>query len=70
MRHAFWLEDGHDPAEVDKVTFVREFGYVTNVYTQPAHRDQGIGRVLMQDVQQWARKGYMAPDAQTHPVAI
>ncbi len=29
---------------------------MTNVYTKPGYRRQGIGSALMQHVQQWARK--------------
>ena len=32
------------------------FGYVTNVYTRPAYRGQGIGTALMERVQTWARE--------------
>ena len=28
--------------------------YLTNVYTTPAHRDQGIGQALLRHVQAWA----------------
>ena len=31
-------------------------GYVTNVYTRPAYRGQGIGTELMAHVLQWARE--------------
>jgi len=31
-------------------------GYVTNVYTRPAHRGQGIGTQLMTHVLAWARE--------------
>src|SRR5262249_44992790 len=31
------------------------FGYVTNVYTRPAYRNQGIGSQLMAHVIAWAR---------------
>lgn len=31
------------------------FGYVTNVYTRPAYRGQGIGSELMAHVIEWAR---------------
>ena len=31
-------------------------GYVTNVYTRPAHRGQGIGTQLMMQVLAWARQ--------------
>lgn len=31
-------------------------GYVTNVYTRPAYRGQGIGTQLMSHVLQWARE--------------
>ena len=30
------------------------FGYVTNVYTRPAYRNQGIGSELMRHVIEWA----------------
>lgn len=33
-----------------------EFGYVTNVYTKPAYRGQGIGTELMARVTAWARR--------------
>ena len=33
-----------------------EIGYVTNVYTRPAYRGQGIGSALLQRVVQWARE--------------
>jgi GNAT superfamily N-acetyltransferase len=32
------------------------YGYVTNVYTKPAHRRQGIGTALMQQVLNWAKQ--------------
>ena len=32
------------------------FGYVTNVYTRPAYRGQGIGGQLLTHVVQWARE--------------
>lgn len=32
------------------------FGYVTNVYTRPAYRNQGIGAQLMQRVKAWAEE--------------
>jgi GNAT superfamily N-acetyltransferase len=31
------------------------FGYVTNVYTRPAHRGRGIGSELMAHVIEWAQ---------------
>lgn len=31
------------------------FGYVTNVFTRPAYRNQGIGAELMRHVQAWAK---------------
>lgn len=31
------------------------FGYVTNNYTRPAYRNQGIGAELMRHVAEWAR---------------
>ena len=30
------------------------YGYMTNVYTRPAYRNQGIGSELMRHVQRWA----------------
>lgn len=32
------------------------FGYVTNVFTLPAYRNQGVGAALMLHVQTWARQ--------------
>lgn len=32
-----------------------QFGYITNNYTKPAHRNQGIGAELMRSVKRWAR---------------
>lgn len=32
-----------------------EYGYVTNVYTRPAYRGQGIGSELMKHVLAWAK---------------
>ena len=32
------------------------FGYVTNVYTRPAYRNQGIGTQLMSNVTAWAKQ--------------
>jgi GNAT superfamily N-acetyltransferase len=32
-----------------------QFGYITNNYTKPAYRNQGIGTALMNRVAQWAR---------------
>ena len=31
------------------------FGYVTNVFTRPAYRNQGVGAELMRCVQAWAK---------------
>jgi GNAT superfamily N-acetyltransferase len=31
------------------------YGYMTNVYTRPAYRNQGIGSTLMQHVLDWAK---------------
>ena len=31
-----------------------QWGYITNVYTKPTHRNQGIGAALLQQVKQWA----------------
>jgi RimJ/RimL family protein N-acetyltransferase len=33
-----------------------EFGYITNVYTRPEHRNQGIGAELMRRVQAWGQQ--------------
>ena len=33
-----------------------EYGYVTNVYTRPAYRRQGIGSELLRRVQAWAKE--------------
>lgn len=33
-----------------------EFGYITNVYTRPEFRNQGIGAELMRRVQSWGRE--------------
>lgn len=35
---------------------VRYFGYVTNVYTCPAYRNQGIAAELMRRAQDWAKE--------------
>lgn len=32
------------------------FGYVTNVYTRPEYRGQGIGSKLLSAIEQWARE--------------
>lgn len=32
-----------------------QFGYITNNYTKPVHRNQGIGSELIKRVKQWAR---------------
>ncbi len=32
------------------------FGYVTNVYTRPEHRNQGVGSALLERVLEWARQ--------------
>ena len=32
------------------------FGYVTNVFTRPAYRNQGVGAELMRRVQGWAKE--------------
>jgi len=34
----------------------RQYGYVSNVYTRPEYRDQGIGAELMKRVEEWARQ--------------
>jgi GNAT superfamily N-acetyltransferase len=33
-----------------------QFGYITNNYTKPAYRGQGIGSKLMEHVIEWAKK--------------
>ena len=33
-----------------------QFGYITNNYTKPAYRSQGIGSKLMEHVIEWAKK--------------
>lgn len=33
-----------------------QFGFITNNYTKPLHRNQGIGGQLMQKVRQWAKE--------------
>ncbi|ERJ13222.1 GNAT family N-acetyltransferase [Haloplasma contractile] len=44
--------------KIDKVpkpgSIHREYGYVTNVYTKPAYRNQGIGNKLIQRVRNFA----------------
>jgi GNAT superfamily N-acetyltransferase len=34
----------------------RQYGYVSNVYTRPAYRGQGIGAELMKRVEEWAQQ--------------
>jgi GNAT superfamily N-acetyltransferase len=64
-RWSFWLADQDGQIltnafvqRIEKVPspthLAREFGYVTNVYTRPAWRRQGIGAGLIQTVQEWA----------------
>jgi len=64
---AFWIaeEDGLIIAQafVQRIQKVptpwliqREIGYVTNVFTYPAYRSQGVGARLMEHVQEWARQ--------------
>jgi GNAT superfamily N-acetyltransferase len=36
------------------------YGYMTNVYTRPAYRNQGIGTALMQEVLAWAKSRDLA----------
>ena len=101
MRYEYWQEDGNDPAEVSKDSFISEcedflkkamstgdwtcwvaiekssilshvyiqiihkipkpsktndmFGYVTNFYTKPSFRGQGIGRELLKHAKNWAK---------------
>ncbi len=48
------------------------FGYVTNVYTRPAYRNQGIGSGLMARVIEWAREQdlnelYVSPSDRSVP---
>jgi GNAT superfamily N-acetyltransferase len=41
---------------IPKPTRLRDrYGYVTNTYTQPIYRKQGIGTKLMHHVKQWAK---------------
>jgi GNAT superfamily N-acetyltransferase len=64
-RWAMWVaEDGGQiiaqafvqvvPKMPDLLHFERGFGYVTNVYTRPEYRNQGIGAQLMEHLQAWA----------------
>jgi len=64
-RWAYWIaeEDGQIVAQAfvqivpklpDLYHFERGFGYVTNVYTRPVYRNQGIGAKLMEHLQAWA----------------
>jgi len=64
-RWAFWIaeEDGQIVAHAfvqivpkmpDLFNFERGFGYVTNFYTRPEYRNQGIGAKLMEQLQAWA----------------
>jgi GNAT superfamily N-acetyltransferase len=64
-RWAFWIaeDEGQIVAQAflevvakmpDLHDFERGFGYVTNVYTRPAYRDQGVGAQLMEHVRAWA----------------
>ena len=38
--------------------FVDEYAYVTNVYTKPAYRGQGIASKLMEEVVKWGKDKY------------
>ena len=64
-RWAFWVaeENGQLIAQAflqivpklpDLYNFERCFGYVTNVYTRPAYRSQGIGAKVMEHLKAWA----------------
>jgi GNAT superfamily N-acetyltransferase len=64
-RWAMWIaeEDGQIISQAfievvakvpDLHNFVRGFGYITNVYTRPAYRNQGIGAQLMEHLRTWA----------------
>jgi GNAT superfamily N-acetyltransferase len=64
-RWAFWIaeEDGQIVSQAfvevvaklpDLHNIKRGFGYVTNVYTRPEYRNQGIGAQLMQHLRAWA----------------
>jgi GNAT superfamily N-acetyltransferase len=64
-RWVFWVaEDGgqivsHAFIEIvakvpNLLNFERGFGYVTNVYTRPEYRNQGIGAQLMEHLRSWA----------------
>ncbi len=102
MRYEFWEEDGSDPAELEKESFISmcdefldkslssgqwtcwialvddaiishiyiqlinkipkpsktkdSFGYVTNFYTKPDFRGQGLGRELLKHTKVWAEE--------------
>jgi GNAT superfamily N-acetyltransferase len=64
---AYWLAD--DNGEIISHLFVQkvdmvprpckikdQFGYITNNYTKPQHRNKGIGSQLMQRVKQWVQE--------------
>jgi GNAT superfamily N-acetyltransferase len=64
-RWAFWIaeDEGQIVAQAflevvakmpDLHNFGRGFGYVTNVYTRPAYRNQGVGAQLMEHLHAWA----------------
>ena len=52
LSHAFVqrIEMVPKPARLDDC-----FGYLTNVYTRPAHRTKGIGSELLRRLREWAR---------------
>jgi GNAT superfamily N-acetyltransferase len=63
-RWAFWIAEDERQivaqAFLEVVTkvpdlhnFERGFGYITNVYTRPQYRNQGIGAQLMEHVRAW-----------------
>jgi len=64
--HTYWIAE-HDneiiaQVFVHKIDLVPrpckiqdQFGYITNNYTKPAYRNQGIGTALMNQVVQWAK---------------
>ena len=64
-RWAFWIaeDEGQIVAQAflevvakmpDLHDFERGFGYVTDVYTRPAYRNQGVGAQLMEQVRAWS----------------
>jgi GNAT superfamily N-acetyltransferase len=65
-RWSFWIAEDEEGivshAFVQKISMVPnpnrisdQWGYLTNCYTKPEYRSQGIGSVLMEALIQWAR---------------